>query len=80
MNYQQTLLTSDIDTLNGLIGIVIVIVLIGAMIRFALFIHDFSSELRYLNMEIERSEGAERRHYVRERRRLWLSLLPFVKY
>ncbi len=63
-----------------LIGIFAALILVVVTIRFALFVHDFSSELRYLNMEIERSDGAERRYYVHERRRLWLSLIPFIKY
>ena len=48
--------------------------------RFAMFINDFSSELRYLNNEIGRTTGSERRYWIRKRRRLWLSLIPFVKY
>ena len=30
--------------------------------------------------EIGRTTGAERRHWIRQKRRLWLSLIPFVKY
>lgn len=63
-----------------LIGIFAALILVVVTIRFALFICDFSEELRYLNMEIARSEEEERRYYVRERRRLWLSLIPFIKY
>ena len=63
-----------------LIGILAALVLAVVMLRFMLFIHDFSEELCYLNMEIARSEGAERSYYVHERRRLWLSLIPFIKY
>lgn len=40
----------------------------------------FLRELRYLNSEVQRNVGAERRYWVRRRRRLWLSLLPFIKY
>lgn len=40
----------------------------------------FSRELRQLNSEIRRTTGSERRYWIRRRRRLWLSLLPFVKY
>ena len=59
------------------IGLVISVLL---LIGLASFINDFSQELKYLNNEIGRTSGAERRHYVRQRRRLWLSLIPFVKY
>lgn len=41
---------------------------------------DFSRELKYLNSEINRTEGGERKGWIRQRRRLWLSLIPFVKY
>lgn len=87
MNFQQNLLTGRIAALAPasetdlcLIGIAAALVLIGLLIGLTLFIRDFSDELRYLNMEIERTEGAEREHYLRQRRRLWLSLIPFVKY
>ena len=40
----------------------------------------FRRELKYLNDEIGRNSGQERERWIRRRRRLWLSLLPFVKY
>jgi len=58
-------------------GIIIGLLLLGLMCT---TITEFKSELRYLNTEIHRTEGRERKHYIRRRRRLWLSLLPFVKY
>ena len=66
--------------LYWLVGIVAVFFLILLLFGLASFINDFSQELRYLNNEIRRTDGAERRHYIRQRRRLWLSLIPFVKY
>mgnify|MGYP006391884069 len=66
--------------LYWLVGIVAVFFLILLLFGLVSFINDFSSELRYLNNEIRRTDGAERRHYIRQRRRLWLSLIPFVKY
>ena len=66
--------------LYWLIGIVAVIFLLILIVVFAQFINDFSRELKYLNNEIGRTTGAERRHWIRQRRRLWLSLIPFVKY
>lgn len=87
MHYQKNLLTGSIPALAPasetdlwLIGIVAALILIGLLIGLTLFIHDFSDELRYLNMEIDRSEGAEREHYLRQRRKLWMSLIPFVRY
>ena len=66
--------------LYWLIGILAAFFLFLVIGRFAMFINDFSQELRYLNNEIGRTTGAERRHWIRQRRRLWLSLIPFVKY
>jgi len=40
----------------------------------------FYNELQYLNTEIKRSDGTERKYYLRKKRRLWLSLVPFIKY
>ncbi len=64
-------------------GIVIAVGIVGGFLFLAWIIctaqkiSEFQSELRYLNMEINRTRGREREHYRRERRRLWLSLLPF---
>lgn len=40
----------------------------------------FFAQLRYINMEICRGSPRERRIWQRRRRRLYLSLLPFVRY
>ncbi len=63
-----------------LVGIIAAIFLILLLFAFVSFPNDFRSELRYSNNEIHRTDGEERRHYIRQRRRLWLSLIPFVKY
>lgn len=63
-----------------LIGIIAVFFLTFLMFGFVQFINDFSQELRYLNNEIRRSNGDEHRYWKRQRRRLWLSLIPFVRY
>lgn len=63
-----------------LVGIVAIFFLILLMFGLVTFINDFSSELRYLNNEIGRTIGEERKHWIRQRRRLWLSLIPFVRY
>ena len=63
-----------------LIGIISFFLLIGLLFGLAQFLNDFMSELRYLNNEIGRTDGEERKHWICQRRRLWLSLIPFVKY
>lgn len=63
-----------------LVGIVAFILLIFIFLEIVSFVSDFSLELQYLNMEIGRTDGDERNHWIHRRRRLWLSLIPFVKY
>lgn len=41
---------------------------------------DFRQELHYLNSEIRRTHGAEQRYWIEKRKKLWLSILPFIKY
>lgn len=72
--------TNPDSELYLLIGVVVVVILLPMLIGLVVFINDFSSELRYLNNEIGRTTGGERRYWKRQKRRLWLSLIPFVKY
>jgi len=53
----------------------VVLLLIGLTIKINAFIH----ELDYINNEIRCTTGVERKHWKREKRRLWLSLLPFYR-
>lgn len=58
-----------------------VIVLFIWVIWFASFLNKFQRELRHINTRIEQSiSERERMHYIRRRRRLLLSLIPFVPY
>ena len=63
-----------------LLGIGVLFVLIGMILSVASFVNDFSQELRLLNSEVRRTVGSERQYWIRRRRRLWLSILPFVRY
>ena len=63
-----------------------VLLVIAALIFGTLFIarlvvklSRFKHDLDIYNMEKSRTTGAERKHYKQERRRLWLSLLPFYR-
>lgn len=59
-------------------GCVLAAVLIVA---FVVWLPKFQQELKHVNLRIEQSiSERERQHYLRRRRRLWLSLIPFVKY
>ena len=39
----------------------------------------FRRELDYVNMEIDRNDGKQKKYWQRKRRRLWLSWLPFYQ-
>lgn len=66
--------------LYWLIGIIAGLILLILFVNFARFINEFSRKLRYYNIEIGRTKGSEQRYWEHRRRRLWLSLIPFVKY
>ncbi len=63
-----------------LIWIIVAFILLLVFIRAVCFFYDFSKELKYLNIEIARADDDEIDYYLYKRRRLWLSLIPFVKY
>ena len=63
-----------------LIVILAAIILTGLLVGLVRFCVAFTRELRYVNNEIKRTRGAERKYWLQQRRRLWLSLIPFVKY
>lgn len=63
-----------------LIAAVVLLLLFVILIGLIQFYNEFITELQYLNNEIERTDGEERAYWLSRRRRLWLSLLPFVKY
>ena len=63
-----------------LIGIIAIFFFIMCLIAVGSFFYDFSQELKRLNCEIRRREEPERSFWIRRRRRLWLSLIPFVRY
>lgn len=69
--------TADLYWLIGILAIFFLVLLLFGSV---FFLNDFSRELKYLNNEIKRTEGAERKHWIRMRRRLWLSLFPFIRY
>ncbi len=60
-----------------IIGAFFAVLIISGLV---IFFSDFRKELRYINFEINRSTGSERYYWKRKKRRLWLSLIPFVSY
>lgn len=72
---------NNLDTeLYILIGIFAAFFLFLLLFGLVSFFNDFSQELKYINSEIRRTDGSVRRYWIRKRRKLWLSLIPFVKY
>ena len=63
-----------------LIGVLVVLAVVVFLAVFLPWLRDFRHEMRYINMEIQRNRGRERDHWIKRKRRLWLSILPFVKY
>lgn len=61
----------------GMLGVIIGAVFI---IFFIIWLHDFRFELRNINDEINRNEGQERKYWIARKRRLWLPLIPFVRW
>lgn len=62
-----------------LITVFAVPIFLRLLVGFCIFINNFFRDLKYINCKIKRNTGAERRHWIRQRRRLWLSLIPFLK-
>lgn len=65
---------------------IIIAIIIGAIIALLLlieavvFLQRFSKDLNRINREIQRAAPEERNYWLRKKRRLWLSLIPFVRY
>lgn len=64
-----------LDMLYLILGILAVLLLLSLP-----WLNWFLREMRFLNMEIQRSHGKEQERWKRRKRRLWLSIIPFVKY
>ena len=69
--------------MNKLVGLLAVVVIGGLLvlmlIGFVEWMMNFRRELDYLQAEINRTEGAEQKYWKRQKRTLWLSLLPFYR-
>ena len=63
-----------------LVGILVCFFFVLILAKLITFWSEFYDELRYLKDEIRRTGGDERIYWMRRKRRLWLSLIPFVKY
>ena len=64
------------------IGVAIIggVISIALLLNFFEWLSFFQKELRRINGEIERTEGRERAHWKKRKKRLLLSIIPFVRY
>ena len=77
---RSTEMNSEFDTVTiTLMAIIVAFFAIVLLVVLIKKISNFSDELNYTNIEIGRTEGAEREYWKRKKRRLWLSLLPFYR-
>lgn len=60
--------------------VIAVMLLAVVIILSAPYISWFRQELKYINTEISRTEGREKERWMRRKRRLLMSLLPFHRY
>lgn len=66
--------------LDVMLMLVLVFLGIVLLVLIARWHMSFKKELRHVSIEIGRTDGKEREYWVRKKRRLWLSILPFVRY
>lgn len=57
-----------------------VLILVFILAVFIPWLQDFRRELRYLNSEINRTEGREQLHWIKRKKKLIRSILPFCRY
>lgn len=57
--------------------IIVAVAVVGVVIWLSITMDDFLGQLRYINSEIKRTEGNEREYYLKKRKRLYKSLIPF---
>jgi len=63
-----------------IVGLCALFIVVLLSYKFFTWMKWVSREVRYLNREIRRAPQAEKKHWIRRKRRLVWSWLPFVKY
>ena len=63
-----------------LVGILVVFIIIVVLVYFAQWLNFFTHELKQLNNEIGRTTGREQKHWKKRKKRLLLSIIPFIRY
>lgn len=80
----MTLYLTTAARYNGelVLGVLLIILLVFSVVSLCSlsWLSWFCQELRYINDEIKRNEGKEQQRWIKRKRRLLLSLIPFVRY
>lgn len=53
--------------------------LVFILLKLIMLVGGFRRELKYIKNAIRETDGEDRRYWEREKRRLWLSLIPFYR-
>lgn len=81
MNAEEmdVMITDQTFILLAVVGGCLLLVVLG--VAFAVWLNKFTRELKRVNLRIRQSQSErERQHYLRRRRDLYLSIIPFVRY
>ena len=62
-----------------MIVVFVLVIALPIICYFVKYICDFKDELDFINTEIYRTVGDERRYWQKENKKLWLSLIPFYR-
>ena len=79
MNGEQYILPLSETVYYFLIIVFVVLMLALLICRIVIRFERLKRELKYVNLEIGRTSGSERKYWKKKKRRLWLSLIPFYK-
>lgn len=77
----ETIVTDNADTqiFNIITVLATTALAFLLLLKLGIFIDNFRRELKYIKMEINRSDGGERRYWKHQKKKLWLSLIPFYR-
>ena len=67
-------------TMTFIYYFIFILLFLIIFINLVIFFMEFSKDLKYIKMEIRRTCGREQKYWIRRKRRLWLSLIPFVRF
>ena len=77
----ETIVTDNADTqiFNIITVLATTALAFLLLLKLGIFIDNFRRELKYIKVEIARTDGGERRYWKHQKKKLWLSLIPFYR-